>query len=104
MAILKKRYSWYCLRDLKKYMEKRTFKLKKSVYGLPQSGRNWYIKFKNTLIEVGFKPLISENYIFILSHKHIFVAIEIYVDDFTLIYNNKEAYYEILSRLKKNSK
>ena len=24
-----------------------------------------------------------------------------YVDDFTLIYNNKEAYHEILSRLKK---
>ena len=63
------------------------FKLKKSVYSLPQSGRNWYIKLKNTLIEIGFKPLISENCIFIFSHKYIFVAIAIY--------------HETLSRLKK---
>ena len=83
------------------YGEENVFRSKKGVYGFSQSGRNWYIKLKNTLIEVGFKPLISENCIFILSHKHILVAIVIYVDDFTLIYNNKEAYHEILLRLKK---
>ena len=41
----------------KVYREKNVFKLKKSVYSLPQSGRSSYIKFKNTLIEVGLKAI-----------------------------------------------
>lgn len=59
--------------------QENVFKLKKSVYDLlSQLSRKWYVKFRNTLIEVGFKPLLSENCIFILSQKRIFVAIAIY--------------------------
>ncbi|GFT70190.1 retrovirus-related Pol polyprotein from transposon TNT 1-94 [Trichonephila clavipes] len=42
-------------------------KLKKSIYGLPQSSRNWYMKIKGELETFGLKQLASDNCVFIKS-------------------------------------
>jgi len=77
------------------------FKLNRSIYDLPQSERNWYTKFKTSLVEIGFKPLISENCIFVMSQDNIFVAIAVYVDDFTIVYNSRDMCDKIITLLKK---
>jgi len=46
----------------KKYGKDKVLILKRSIYGLSQLGRNWYLKFKNALIRISLKPLISENF------------------------------------------
>ncbi|XP_039311856.1 uncharacterized protein LOC105203970 [Solenopsis invicta] len=50
-------------------------RLKKSLYGLPQSGRNWYYKLKEELSKNGLKPLASENCIFYNSNESCFFCI-----------------------------
>ena len=35
-------------------------KLKKSIYGLKQASRQWYIKFNNTITSFGFKENIID--------------------------------------------
>jgi len=45
-----------------KYGKDKVLILKRSIYGLPQLGRNWYLKFKNALIRIDLKPLTSENF------------------------------------------
>lgn len=86
----------------KEYDENTVLKLNKSMYGLPQSGRNWYNKFKKTLLNIGFKQLISENCIFIRKIDNEFTAVIIYVDDFTVIYNNDKAYNVIIKLLNRS--
>jgi len=49
----------------KEYRKDKVLKLKRSIYDLLQSGRNWYLKFKNALIQISLKPLTSENCVFI---------------------------------------
>lgn len=85
----------------KEYGKDKFLKLNKSIYGLPQSGRNWYLKFK-VLVQIGFKSLVSENCIFTLSNQKEFIAISVYVDDFTIIDNNSEQCNDILIKLRKN--
>jgi len=44
------------------YGKDKVFKLKRNIYHLSQSGRNWYLKLKNALIRIGLKLLTSENF------------------------------------------
>ncbi|KAK2574714.1 hypothetical protein KPH14_013040, partial [Odynerus spinipes] len=83
------------------YGEGKVLKLKKSIYGLPQSGRNWYAHFSNTLKEIGFQQLMSENCIFMLKRDDVYIIMAIYVDDFTIFYNNEKIYDSIIPRLRK---
>ena len=39
--------------------------MKKSLYGLKQSGRNWYLKFRNFLVAKGFESSVHDNCLFI---------------------------------------
>lgn len=57
-------------------------KLKRSIYGLPQSGRNWYFKLKEELSKNGFKPLNSESCICTNSNESCFFVFSIYVNDY----------------------
>lgn len=63
-------------------------KLKRSIYGLPQSGRNWYFKLKEELLKNGLKPLASESCIFTNNHETCFFVFTSYVNDFTTIDND----------------
>jgi hypothetical protein len=75
-------------------------KLKRSLYGLPQSGRNWHIKLKNELKRIGLNPLASDNCVFIISNETDFFAICIYVDDLAIFSNNSKLCEEIILKLR----
>ncbi|GBM62170.1 Retrovirus-related Pol polyprotein from transposon TNT 1-94 [Araneus ventricosus] len=47
--------------------DEKVCKLKRSIYGLPQSGRNWYMKIKSELEKFGLTQLASDNFVFIKS-------------------------------------
>ena len=40
-------------------------KLRKSLYGLKRSGRNWYLKIKTSLNQLGLTPAIQDECLFI---------------------------------------
>lgn len=66
----------------------RKCKLKKSLYGLKQAPRQWYEKFQNFVMKLGFKQLNSEPCIFIrhVNSKKIIMAL--YVDDLLISGSN----------------
>jgi hypothetical protein len=44
--------------------EKFGCRLKKSIYGLKQASRQWYLKFDKTIKEFGFKENIEDNCVY----------------------------------------
>ncbi|GFY15399.1 retrovirus-related Pol polyprotein from transposon TNT 1-94 [Trichonephila clavipes] len=72
-------------------------KLKKSIYGLPQSGRNWYMKIKGELENFGLKQLASDNCVFIKSVNQSVLILCMYVDDLAIFCNNDKMYEDIVN-------
>ena len=44
--------------------ENKVCKLRKSIYGLKQSSRQWYIKFHNAILSFGFQMIEEDHYVF----------------------------------------
>ena len=61
----------------------KVLKLNKSLYGLKQSGREWYIEATKGLKELGFSPCYSEPSIFINSDRSQIIGV--YVDDMLVL-------------------
>ncbi|GFT94649.1 retrovirus-related Pol polyprotein from transposon TNT 1-94 [Trichonephila clavipes] len=72
-------------------------KLKKSIYGLPQSGRNWYMKIKGELENFGLKRLASDNCVFIKSVNQSVLILCMYVDDLAIFCNNDKMSEDIVT-------
>ena len=56
-------------------------KLKKSLYGLKQSGREWNTKLDSVLKAIRFKPCISDPCIYVKSENNVYSIIVVYVDN-----------------------
>jgi hypothetical protein len=66
--------------------------LKRAIYGLKQSARNWNRKAHKVLIELGYKQSRHECCLYFKLGDDSVVIIALYVDDFFLFYNdNSEA-------------
>ena len=71
-------------------------KLQKSIYGLKQAFRQWYLKFDEVVTFNGFKENIVDQYIYIYIYiymkvsrsKYIFLVL--YVDDILLAVNDTD--------------
>ena len=68
--------------------ETRVCKLHKSLYGLKQASRQWFIKLSTALKTAGFHQSLSDYSLFVRSHQGNFLALLIYVDDVILAGNN----------------
>ena len=68
--------------------ETRVCKLHKSLYGLKQASRQWFIKLFGALKAAGFHQSLSDYSLFIRSQHGNFLALLIYVDDVILAGNN----------------
>ena len=63
-------------------------KLKKSIYGLKQTSRQWYLKFDRTACTNGFKENVTYQCISMKVSGSSFVFLVLYVDDVLLACND----------------
>lgn len=71
--------------------------LKKSLYGLKQSGRCWYLKLKEILLNFGFKNTVSDPCIFHMKENNLMSVLTVYVDDLLLISEDSEIVTKLLN-------
>ena len=74
----------------------KVWKLKKSIYGLKQSPRNYFLHMKSKLEKLGFRQSIADPCLFISAT----VVCLIYVDDALLVYRNPASVDRLTSRMK----
>ncbi|GKA23918.1 disease resistance CC-NBS-LRR class family protein [Tanacetum coccineum] len=77
-----------------------SIKLKRSLYGLKQSGRMWYNRLSDYLISKRYKSNLICPCVFIKKTTSGFVIIAVYVDDLNIIGTSKEI-NEVIVHLKK---
>jgi hypothetical protein len=76
-------------------------KLKKSIYGLKQVSRQWYLKFHGIISSFGFveNPMVQCIYQKVSGSKICFIIL--YVDDILLATNDKSFLHEVKQFLSK---
>jgi transposase InsO family protein len=76
--------------------------LKKSLYGLKQSGRTWWIEMGDKLAKLGFKRLESDWGLYVQprSQRNGLIIILVYVDDFVIAGDSKKELQGLLEKLK----
>jgi len=77
-------------------------KLLRSIYGLKQSSRRWYIKFHNVVTSFGFEENIVDDCIYIKTRGSSFIILVLYVDDILLASNSLGMIRETKEFLSKN--
>lgn len=83
--------------------ETRVCKLHKSLYGLKQAFRQWFIKLSTTHKRANFKQPKADCFLFVRSQEGRFIAL-IYVDDVILAGNNLQDIDDTKSFLRKQFK
>jgi hypothetical protein len=78
------------------------YRLKKSIYGLKQASRQWYLKFDEVIKKIGFLKNQVDNCVYIKIKRSIFIILVLYVDDILLASNDKNLLHEIKRFLSSN--
>ena len=65
-------------------------KLKRSIYGLKQSSRQWYIRFHQAVLSNGFTIIEEDHCVYVKQSKGSFIILSLYVDDILLAGNDME--------------
>lgn len=79
--------------------ENQVCKLNKSLYGLKQAGRNWFQKFSQALLDVGFTQSRADYSLFFRIQGTSQVFILVYVNDIVLTGNDTMAIDKLKSYL-----
>jgi transposase InsO family protein len=74
-------------------------KLRKSLYGLKQAGRQWHKKLREKLHQMGFKCLQSDRSCFIYSDGAVRIILPIYVDDGVIASKNDADIDRVIAEL-----
>ena len=61
--------------------EHKVCRLKKSIYGLKQASRQWYLKFHNAITNFGFVMMHEDHCVYLYHSKSKFAILTLYVDD-----------------------
>ena len=77
-------------------------KLNKSIYGLKQASRQWYLKFHDVITSFDFEENIIDQCIYQKVNESKICFLVLYVDDILLATNDKGLLYEVKQFLSKN--
>jgi hypothetical protein len=78
-------------------------RLNKSLYGLRQSGFNWFTKFSKQLIALKFRQSTVDPCLFTYEHNGDLIRICIWVDDGLVSTNNIKLWHQIRDQIHKNT-
>ena len=73
-----------------KGQEHKVCKLKRSIYGLNQSSRQWNLKSYQAIVSYGFRMVEEYHCVYIKRSKDGFEILSLYMDDILLATNSKE--------------
>jgi len=76
--------------------------LKKPIYGLKQTSRQWYLKFDGIIRRFNFKKNEVDNCIYVKFRGSKFIILVLYVDDILLASSNKDMLLETKRFLSSN--
>ena len=68
--------------------------LKKSIYGLKQASREWYLKFDKIIKTFGFTENVVDNCIYVKFKGSRFTFVVLYVDNILLACSDKDMLHE----------
>lgn len=74
-------------------------RLHKSIYGLKQASRQWFIKFSTTLTGFGFRTCFGDHTMFVKEDVKGFLVVLVYVDDILIASTNDDMVVELKSQL-----
>ncbi|KAK1697691.1 hypothetical protein QYE76_014388 [Lolium multiflorum] len=77
-------------------------RLKKSIYGLKQASRQWYLKFDKIIRTFGFTENVVDNCIYVKFKGSRFTILVLYVDDILLACSDKDMLHETKNFLSSN--
>ncbi|CAI7903959.1 unnamed protein product, partial [Closterium sp. NIES-53] len=77
----------------------RVWKLKKALYGLKQPPRQWYLKLREVLEEIGFTPSSTDHSLFMLGKGEQMSFMVVYVDDILIFSPSSDLVKEVMLNL-----
>uniref|UniRef100_A0A2N9FGY8 CCHC-type domain-containing protein n=1 Tax=Fagus sylvatica TaxID=28930 RepID=A0A2N9FGY8_FAGSY len=73
-----------------KGQEGKVCRLKKSLYGLKQSSRQWYLKFHQAILDIGYEMSPLDHCVYVWRDKEKLTLLSLYVDDILLASNSSD--------------
>ena len=70
-----------------KGQEGKVCRLKKSLYGLKQYSRQWYLKFHQAILDIGYEMSPLDHCVYVWRDKEKLALLSLYVDDILLASN-----------------
>lgn len=77
-------------------------RLRKSLYGLKQSGHEWYKRISKFLRSIGYQTISGDNCVFVNHKTHVIIGL--YVDDLLIFSKNEESMKEVKALLNQEYK
>lgn len=77
----------------------KVLRVKKSLYGLKQSGREWYLEACKGLEELGLYPIFADTCIFI--NKDYKLIVGLYINNIVILVNNIQVIRDFKARMAK---
>jgi hypothetical protein len=75
------------------------WRLLRSLYGLKQAGRNWYLTLIDTLLSLGLVRSVHDDCLFIGHTSNALILVAVYVDDLLFVSSDSQALSDLLAKL-----